>query len=171
MASGENLFGQQEPPKIRTLGWWQPFGSLMLHGKVETRIVAAGKKPPFPLGQYLMYTTKKPMLKRDVEIMVGWELQEHIYSTLTKAQEATINLNGYAIAIGTLSEVRPMKEEDEMQCFVPYFTNRWCLIFKDVQRIEPFKFENGKQGIGFATPAEIAKIKIVGDSVPIPVSQ
>ena len=45
--------------KIRTLGFYQPFGSLMLHGKIETRWVRKGKKPPFPLGKYIFYTTQK----------------------------------------------------------------------------------------------------------------
>lgn len=45
--------------KIRTLGFYQPFGTLMLHGKIETRWVKVGKKPPFPEGKYLFYSTQK----------------------------------------------------------------------------------------------------------------
>jgi hypothetical protein len=129
----------------------------MLHGKIETRVVKAGRKPPFPLGRYLIYTTKKAAEQWVVFDACGPEMTARINSIMKT--EPTAKLNGYAIAIGTLSAVRPMVKADESKCFIGWSSDRWCLVFTDVQRIEPFQWEFGKQGIGFVPDSELSKIK------------
>lgn len=151
--------------KLRSLGWWQPFGSLMLppYNKIETRIPSVNKKTgkerklPFPLGPYLIYTTKKSTPDADLLQWCGPAIYHNIKSKLIK--ESTAELNGYAIGIGELVMIRDMKPEDEQQCFVRWKAVRDCLVFKNVYRIEPFEYKYGKQGPGFVPESEMDKIK------------
>lgn len=156
-----DLFGNNELEKVRTLGFYQPFGSLMIHGKIETRWVREGKKPPFPLGMYLFYTTKESANGLKLMDWCGPEIIDIITHRL--CGEETCSMNGYAIAVGELINVRHLKKEDEPLAFVKYqgskilydgngkiLTQRqWALIFENVKTIKPFKYEFGKQGVGF----------------------
>lgn len=157
--------------KIRTLGFWQPYGSLMLNGKIETRIIEQGKKPPFPLGEYIFYTTQKSTPNPILFDWCGAEIMSSIIDA--NRNEPTANLHGYAIAKGELTSIRPMTKSDEVRCFIRYFGviektdkqgkkryyHQQCLIFEDVKRIEPFEFKFGKQGIGIANDEVVMKIK------------
>lgn len=164
-----DLFGDKQSEVIRTLGFYEPFGSLMLHGKIETRWVREGRKPPFPLGRYLFYTTKEPCDPTDQRDWCGEYLMMRITKTLVK--QGGFN-NGMALGIGELVEIRLLTPEDEEQAFVKYvgrkvFTIKgedvhkiqWALVFKDVKRIESFKWEYGKQGTGFVPDEIIPLIK------------
>ena len=116
-----NLFDNEKntkPEIIRSLGFYQPFGSLMLHGKIETRWIRAGKKPPFPLGKYVFYTTLKSCAQHELFNWCGEYLMLDITHKLL--YEPTKELNGYAIAIGDLAKVRPMKREDTFGSYVQY---------------------------------------------------
>jgi hypothetical protein len=150
---------------IRTMGFYQPFCSLMLHGKIETRWVIKGKKPPFPLGKYVFYSTQKVC---DLNTLLDWcgsEIVRNISHTLLN--DKTRTLTESAIAIGELVEVRPLTLEDEPLSFVKFIGNKtelkegkeihkvqWALIFKDVRPCTPFKWKHGKQGVGFL-PSEL----------------
>lgn len=156
-----DLFGENIET-IRTLGFYQPFGSLMLppFNKIETRKVKCGKKPPFPLGKYLFYTTLKSADDNKLYDWCGDVIMKYLKAVIDG--EPTINLNGYGLGIGELTKVRPMTDEDEEQAFVGnYFEtgkDNWCLIFSNVYRIEPFPFVDGegnslgKQGVGILHP-------------------
>lgn len=153
------------PEKVRTLGFYQPFCSLMIHGKIETRWVREGKKPPFPLGKYLFYSTAKSCDQSTLFDWCGADIMLNISQTLES--DDTRNLNSTALATGVLKEVRPLVPEDEPLAFVKYIGKKteiikgeeitkvqWALIFEDVKIITPFKWEYGKQGVGFV-PAHI----------------
>lgn len=166
------LFGF-EKEIIRTLGFYQPFCSLMRHGKIETRWVREGKKPPFPLGKYLLYSTKEPCTDEQLDHWCGSSL----YCNLTEAlaNDTTKELNGYAIAIGQLVNLRHMTRWDDEEAFVRFVGTaarqdkngkwhkyiQWCLEFENVQAIEPFPFAFGKQGVGILPESEHSKIKIL----------
>lgn len=156
--------------KIRTLGFYQPYGSLMIHGKKETRWVRIGKKPPFPLGKYLIYTTQNPATKEQLLDWSGALITGEIKMLLS--DEETKGYNQYAIAIGELTGVSKLTINDE-KTFVQYVGEKteliegvsvtkiqWGLQFENVQRIEPFKWNFGKQGVGFVPDSEINKIKL-----------
>lgn len=162
--------------KIRTLGFYQPYGSLMLHGKVETRWVKTGKKPPFPLGKYLFYTTQKKATKEQLLEWSGNIITEKIKSTLQN--EETVGYNQYAIGIGELFKVEPLtindegfvllqKEKVELKDGLRIHKTQWALHFENVQRIDPFLWKYGKQGVGFVPETEIIKIKIIGNYILI----
>lgn len=155
-----DLFGNKNEI-IRTLGFYQPFGSLMLHDKIETRWVKKGKKPPFPLGKYAFYTTEKYCSPHTLLDWCGEDILLSINSILSK--EPTRNLTKHLIGYGTLIAVRPLIKEDESLAFVKFqgqktFFNKdmtttikcqWALFFKNVKAIIPVTYNHGKQGVGF----------------------
>lgn len=159
--------------QIRTIGLYQPFGSLMLpdYNKLETRWTREGHTAPFPLGKYLIYTTKTPA---DIPAMVEWcgiGLAAGINELM--ATEKTIHYNGYALGLAELIERRDLKEEDQ-NTYIRFVGRKTEIIkgkevvktqralkFVNVQRIEPFKWNYGKQGVGFVPESELSKIKIL----------
>jgi len=167
-----NLF-EQDDEIIRTLGFYQPFGSLMLHGKIETRWARVDRKLSFPLGKYLFYTTKKSCDSAQLWEWSGSDIINRINSILL--DEPTKNLTGWAIGIGELTSTRLMNREDEENCFVLYAStdfrkdknevyheyHQFCLHFENVKRIMPFEFKFGKQGVGILPESERPKINLV----------
>jgi len=156
---------------IRTIGFYQPFASLMLHGKIETRWIRANKKPPFPLGTYLFYSTQKSCDDNTLMDWCGKKIIDNINITLEN--DLTKKLNGYAIGMGELVKIEPLQEKEEEKSFVKYVGNKievvknisihkiqYGLYFENVQRIKPFIWKFGKQGIGFLPEQEISKISI-----------
>lgn len=147
--------------EIRTLGFYQPFCSLMFHGKLETRWVRKRRKPPFPLGQYLFYSTKNKCENPTLYQWCGADIRLTIEETL--AGDVTRFMNRTALGVGTLENVRLMTIEDEPLAFVKFIGEQsridkhgdeniyvqWILEFKNVTRFDqPFAFIEGKQGIG-----------------------
>lgn len=143
---------------IRTLGLYQPFASLMLHGKIETRWVSRYRRPGFKKGKYLLYSTLKEFSFAEVEYLSNTDVLNNIERILK--QEPTRWLKGYALCVADLVEVRLLTLEDEPMAFVncigakvdivnkkDVVKNQWALVFNNVTRIEPFQFK-GKQGVG-----------------------
>jgi hypothetical protein len=164
---------------VRTLGLYQPFAGLMLHGKIETRLVGrywdpinekiVDRKPPFPLGKYLLYATKKPF-----DVFGVAKISGRFYDRLSTIQHGDywkdFHLFGMAICVGDLTEIiDPISPQPatfvDLDCVVFDISNypthrRVGLVFKNIQRIEPFPFK-GKQGIGFLSDADKSKIKFL----------
>jgi len=154
---------------MRTLGFYQPFCSLMFHGKLETRWVREGKKPPFPEGEYLLYSTIEPC---DAFTLYNWCGPEIALNIQKKLEGDTSRFrNKRALGIGTLIDVRPMVKEDEKRAFVKHIgykvdvingkhitKRQWILEFENVYRILDFEWKYGKQGVGKVPDFEISKI-------------
>lgn len=152
-----DMFGHE---KIRTLGLYQPFATLMLHGKIETRWVRNGKKPPFPLGKYLIYSTKKGYEDEELKELCGAQYARAI--ALEEADD-TAGLYGYGLCIGELVKiVDPLDFSYDEVAFIhvrPAEDFRLVgLVFTDVKRIKPFAF-HGKQGIGFLSENELSSVE------------
>lgn len=159
---------------MRTLGFYQPFCSLMIHGKLETRWVREGFKPPFPLGEYLYYSTSKRCTQATLFDWCGPEIMLNISDTLK--EDVTAKLDKCAIGSGELINLRPMVKEDEQRAFVKFIGRQirivkdkegntkevpyiqWVLEFKDSAYIIPFQWKFGKQGVGKVTDSEMHKI-------------
>jgi len=165
----KDLFGEET---IRTLGLYQPYATLMLHGKIETRWVYHTKKAPFPLGKYLIYSTKKAYSVGEFRSIAGDHYPE---AERTFMDDPTIQLNGYALGIGDLIKVEPLSGwEATLRTFVdpdmrqvesidPFTIDSrvlWGLYFENMRRIKPFPFK-GKQGIGFLTKEQKQLIKFL----------
>lgn len=127
---------------IRYLGWKQPFASLMLHDKVETRVWDTKYR-----GWVLITASKNGYSHNDLLKISG-------HYQLLRINQLISNQNlpyGTAIAIGklVLSEQMghyPGQEETiEDKCFVKYNPDLWMHTYEDVQAIEPFEMK-GAQG-------------------------
>lgn len=164
-----DLFGVKPQEVIRALVWKQPFASLMLAGKIETRnrytnvrgkvLMIAGQKA-YDYLKFCEISNNSPAS------VLGLVMYKH-----------TIELQpaGKAIATGSLVDCRPMTKDDEDKCFVKYkdpwqhynmktkkLENRqqWCWIFEDVRAIVPFEIK-GSQGWSILTQDIIDKIKYI----------
>lgn len=168
----KDLFGEET---VRTLGLYQPFATLMGHGKIETRWVQAGRMAPFPEGTYLLYSTQKAYTDNEFGNIAGewaadgWELAW---------QDDTLQLDGYALWVGKLVKRSYLQPNERMNAFVGYpsqyfdgskyysFNEKgdpiylWGLHFENVKRIKPFIFK-GKQGVGILTKEQKELIEFV----------
>ena len=166
-----DLFGENIE-LLRTIGLYQPFCSLMLHGKVETRWVRNGRFAAFPLGKYIGYCTWKFCTPTMLADWCGVDLERLITETLK--EDYTQHMQQKALWIGDLIKIGTMYEWQEKECFVKYkgeqvridkngkshVYHQQVLYFENVQAIEPFDFEYGKQGVGIFPQSEKHRIKI-----------
>ncbi len=143
---------------IRALWWKQPFASLMLHGKIETRTY-----PTKVRGKVLICTTLNPFNLFDLGKICGAKIFSKIFSLFNIDPDNWPHVKlpmGKAIAIGDLVDCRKMTPQDEDRCFVEYNDQRWCWVFENVEAIEPFEIK-GKQGWAILSEEEKLKIKIL----------
>lgn len=147
--------------RILALSWKQPYGSLMLHGKIETRVWETKYR-----GRVLICTSKAAY-SQDAALSISgaYQFQRLCHRLLN---DESIDVNGYAIAIGTLVDCRPMTPDDEDKTFVQY-REPWvdktgkrrrlfCHVYEDVQAIEPFPWQ-GSQGWREVGEPELSRIK------------
>ncbi len=142
---------------IRSLSWYQPYASLMLHGKIETR-----RYPTNVRGKVLICACKKPYSITQIAEISGHEQYIRIVESKLSGHVFHRENLGCAIAIGDLVDCRPMTKEDADKCFVGYNEDKklWCWIFENVRKIEPFQIR-GKQGWGILDEETKSKIKII----------
>lgn len=129
--------GEEE---IRALSWKQPFASLMLHGKVETRTW-----PTQYRGLVLICASAQPYGWRVVESMCGTKQFLRIRLLL---QTIGIDLSvtyGKAIAVGRLVDCWKMNPEDENKAFVGYQSHLYCHVYGDVKPIKPFAWKGAQK--------------------------
>lgn len=123
---------------MKALTWKEPFASLMLHGKIETRTWNTNYR-----GLVLICAGKRYYSYSEIQNISGGfktiKIRDLFYDNKLKQQ------CGMAIAIGTLVDSRPMKPEDEDRCFVQYHPDLYCHVYTDVFAIEPFAWK-GSQG-------------------------
>lgn len=144
--------------QIRTLGFYQPYAGLMFSAnKIETRWVRKGKRPPFPLGWYALYSTKKAFQDHEVKFIAG-PAYRHIVEE-RKLRPELFAATGCIIGLAKLVTVERMDHNpitgSIARTFVDYQEDhefdRWILVFEEQFLLKehiPFK---GKQGVGFLT--------------------
>lgn len=170
----EDLFGNTP---IKGLNWKQPFASLMLCGKIETRRWTTSYR-----GLVLIIASKQEYTDVQMESISGIRQTMRAIECLSNAEhlhnkrlEDTL---GKAIAVGRLVDCRPMTQADEDKCFVRYYApwsegvkdkygyskivqrRLYCHIYEDVRAIEPFDIK-GAQKWKSLLPSEISKIKFI----------
>lgn len=125
--------------QVRALSWNQPYGSLMFHGKQETRNRATKVR-----GWVVICTCKKFYSAETIRRISGENCQtDRVTGTLFK--DESVEKLGYAIGIGKLYNCRPMTEQDEDITFVQYRPGLFVWEFRNVHRIKPLPWR-GKQG-------------------------
>lgn len=140
---------------IRALSWKQPYGSLMLFDKVETRtwntkyrgwVLICASKAPYT-GLTVDTISGKNQYKR-IEALTQEIKEKHLYITsFTFPGDITSRFPlAKAIAVGRLVDSRPMQKSDEDSTFVqyrePWQEKRTYTRFKHIElsgRIEEYK--------------------------------
>lgn len=150
--------------KILALSWKQPFGTAMLYGKIETRVWNTNYR-----GLVLICTSKAAYSQHSVIGISGNRQFIRMCEAMIRDTK-TLDLNGYAIAIGRLVDCRPMTKEDEDKCFVAYREpwvdgnekqrQLYCHVYEDVKAIEPFPWK-GSQGWTELDEETKSKIKFI----------
>lgn len=131
----KDLFGN-EP--MMALSWKQPFASLMLLGKIETRTWNTKYR-----GLVLICASKSSYNESQVMALSGEVYTQKAFVDLL--QRGIKEEVGKAIAVGRLINSRPMKKEDAEKCYVKYRSDLFCHIYEDVKAIRPFDWK-GCQG-------------------------
>lgn len=122
--------------EIRALSWKQPYASMMLHGKQETRSWNTKYT-----GLVLICASLQPYNTTQLCSISGAHYARQILN-LVNPKEAP---KGMAIALGRLVGSRPMKEADMDTTFVSYYEDLFVHIYSHVRAIKPFPWK-GKQG-------------------------
>ena len=127
--------------ELRYLGWKQPFATLMLHGKDETRTWPTDYR-----GLVLITASKIKYQREALKRICGPVQLERIWS-IVKDMDSQKHLSGHAIAVGRLVDCMPMQDSGaiEDKCFVRYQKELWRHIYEDVRPIEPLPYK-GAQG-------------------------
>lgn len=147
------MTNQFENEEVRYLGWKQPFASLMLHDKIETRTWHTKYR-----GLVLITASKTPYSEYDIMGIAGEVGCQRILNFLN--QNGVKEQLGHAIAIGRLVDCRPMQKEDEDKCFVQYYPDLFCHVYENVKAIIPFEMK-GAQGWRKLDQETKNKIKII----------
>lgn len=157
---------------VLALSWKEPYASLMLHRKIETRTWSTKYR-----GLVLICASKAPYPFEVVNnIISGSHQTNRIWETLN--YEMPKDTFGKAIAIGRLVDCRPMTKADEDLCFVeykePWIEKRpskktgntihrdkmlWCHVYEDVKPIIHMPW-HGCQGWKKLEEEFISKIQI-----------
>ena len=149
-ASFTDLFGHLA---IRALSWKEPYATLMLHGKIETRRWATTYR-----GLVLICASKTPYTYRQTESISGEKQLKRMYALF---QFAISPLHcGYAIAIGELVDCRHMRPEDEDKCFVRHYSDLYCHVYANVRPIQPIEWK-GSQGWRVLSEEQKARIHLL----------
>lgn len=136
------LFDLPPAKGMRALTWKEPYASLMLYGKIETRtwkttyrgrVLICASKKEYKIDDWCEISGDT-QFKRILELVGGFLGLLYLKNT-----------NGYAIATGDLVDCRPMREQDEDRCFVKFRESLWCHVYENVQPINPFPWK-GSQG-------------------------
>lgn len=140
---------------VRALSWKNPFGTAMLHDKEETRVWATEYR-----GWVLICLSKQSYTTIQQRNICG----DKQYERLQKAIEGdpTKQMTGVAIAIGYLTDCKPMSEDTKEadRAFVEYQPGLFRHIYSEVHRIEPFEWK-GTQGWKTISADDLKKIKII----------
>lgn len=156
----KDLFNNEE---IRALSWKEPFASLMLHGKIETRTWDTKYR-----GLVLICASKKGYNIHEVDRIAGNDGRINGLRVSERIAGKIVNKlgqfwrdrtkDGKAIAIGRLIDSRAMEPEDEDKCFVAHRNGLYCHIYEYVRPVKPFPWK-GSQGWKRLTQEDINKIE------------
>lgn len=126
---------------IRALSWKEPYASLMLVGKIETRTWYTKYR-----GLVLICCSQKPYNWVSVNEISGVEEFNRIVLAINKRKAIhSGRLDGKAIAIGLLADCRHMHPNDAEACYVKYHQDLWCHVYTIVKPIVPFEWKGSRK--------------------------
>jgi hypothetical protein len=148
----KDLIGENQ---LRALTWKEPYATLMLCGKIETRTWYTDYR-----GWVLICAAKVSYQKDSVKRISGTQITKINAAFGIDDQFKGSGYNGYAFAVGKLVDCRGMTHKDEGMCFVDYYPDLWCHLYENVQKIDPFQWK-GKQGWSIVKPEIIRQIQLL----------
>lgn len=140
--------------RVMALSWKQPFATAMLFDKIETRTWPVKYR-----GWVLICTSKAAYDQETVKRITGEELFIKMCVAMNK-DSGTLDLDGYAIAIGRLVDCRKMRLCDEEKSFVKFRNDLYCHVYASVYQIKPFSWK-GSQGFRELNQDQIKQIQII----------
>lgn len=146
--------------EVRALSWKQPYASLMLLGKVETRVWDANYRGPV-----LICASKHPYPTSIVNQISGIQT-DRIWRDLSRFQENGLSISpsnmplGHAIGIGWLIDIKDMTYNDQIKSYVEYHPSLFCHFYENVYPIKPFPWK-GSQGWKKVSHDDIKRIEII----------
>jgi len=127
--------------RLLALSWKEPYGGLMLLDKIETRSWYTSYR-----GLVMICCSKAGFSHQQIYNISGEIQFERIIGALSKLDRTIYSENfGKAIAVARLIQCRPMTKQDEDACFVQYFPDLLCHVYKHITPIVPFPWK-GTQG-------------------------
>jgi len=141
---------------VRVLTWKPPYSTLMLppHKKKETRRYATNVR-----GWVVIHEAQSSYTNTELMGIAGQEQFKRIEDALGWCGDKAEN-NGMCIGFGNLFDCRPMKPEDQNDCFVNYDPALFVWEFDDVRAIKPFP-RKGAQGWRVLTEDEKQLIQFI----------
>lgn len=124
--------------QIRALSLKQPYASMMLKGKVETRSWATEYR-----GFVLICSSLKSYSEKELKEISGDRFTAEIKRLCN--DQLTILPQGMAIAIGELYDCKPMWKEDEIQTFVLHSEGKFCHYYRNVFPIMPIPWKGNQR--------------------------
>jgi hypothetical protein len=135
--------------ELKALTWKQPYASLMLNGKVETRTWYTKYR-----GWVLICAGLSEYRHWDIVKISGVDQAERIMEWSQGNEKQIQDVKGIAFAIGMLVDCRRMLPEDEDKSYVCYNQDLFCHFYEHVSQIKPLSW---KGSLGFSEVSE--KIK------------
>ncbi len=136
--------------EVRALSLKDPYATLMLNGKIETR-----NHPTSYRGLVLIAVSKKVYSVEEINEISG----DHFRAVFEGLSNRFL-FSGCAIALGRLVDCRLMRPDDEAKCYVKYQFGKYCWIFEDVTELEnPFPWK-GTQSWKILTPEQKQLIQL-----------
>ena len=140
---------------MRALSFKEPFASLMLCGKIETRPWQTKYRGPV-----LICATQSSYSDGQLVEICGHNMKSTIVHTLEMLCPIAFFQNGNAFAVAELVDCRPMTKADEANCFVKHKEGLYCHVYENVKRIKPIPFK-GTQGWQTVKPEVIEKLEYI----------
>jgi hypothetical protein len=134
---------------VRALSWKQPYATMMLYGKAETRIWPTDYR-----GLVLICSSQKGYNEMQLSAISGGIQVRRMREAM--AAKRYPELDGHALAIGRLHTCKPMGsyapkqdpadvEKVENLTFVRFFWDLFVFEFKDIRPIKPIPWKGSQK--------------------------
>lgn len=127
----ESEWNKQE---VKALTIKQPYASLCLEGKIETRTWQTHYR-----GVVLIHAAASKPSNKHIKEASGIEQSVRVAEAV---KSCTVNPDinrGKIIGIAELYDCHPMRPDHADQCFVAYNPGLWCHKFRNIQFLSPIK--------------------------------
>lgn len=136
---------------VRALSWKQPFATMMLYGKAETRIW-----PTEYRGLVLICSSQRGYNQFQLSTISGGVQVRRMNEEMKKHGVGYPLPEGYAIGIGRLHTCRcmgayaPKQDPKEVEAienktYVRFFSDLWVFEFKDIRPIKPIPWKGSQK--------------------------